>query len=301
MTTPAAPASGHSEPVPFVAGLAEIASRYDGFMVDLWGTVHDGFTPLAGAVDCLERLKAADKRILMLSNAPRRNADVVARMRRIGIADELYDAVLSSGEAAYQALRARADPWHRALGRACLMLGAADDDSVVRGLELERAETPEAAEFIIAVGVGPGETLADHEAVLATAAGRRLPMICANPDLVVLRGAWREPCAGALAARYEGLGGEVFYHGKPHAPIYAAALARLGLDDRARVLAVGDSLRTDVAGARAAGLDSLFVTSGIYAEELGVRPFAAPEPARLAALYARSGQRPTAAAAAFRW
>ena len=126
-------------------------------------------------------------------------------------------------------------------------------------------------------------------------------MVCCNPDLEVLRGEERELCAGALASRYAALGGDVYWHGKPYPAIYAMSLDRLGLDDPGRILAVGDSLRTDVAGAAAAGIDSVFITSGIHAETLGVAPFDDPDPARLEALCAEAGQTPTAAMAAFRW
>src|SRR6185437_8177781 len=129
-----------------------------------------------------------------------------------------------------------------------------------------------------------------------------LPMICCNPDFEVLRGDDRELCAGALARRYGELGGEVHYHGKPHAPIYAQSLKRLGLADPRRVLAVGDALRTDVAGAAAVGMDAVLITStGILAKDLGIAPYEDPDPAALARLCAAEGQHPVAAIAAFRW
>lgn len=295
-------ATAPSLPVPMITGLAALAPRYDAFILDLWGTLHDGVVPLPGAVDALDRLKAADKRVLILSNAPRRVGPVIARMRRLGIADGLYDAVLSSGEAAWLGLRDRPDDWHRALGRACTLIGAAGDDSVISGLDIVRVGDIAEAEFIVCVGLaGAGETVADYEPVLAPAAARRLPMICVNPDIEVLRGGVRELCAGALAQRYRALGGDVYYHGKPHAPIYRLALERLGGISPARVLAIGDSLTTDVAGAAAAGMDSLLVTGGIHAETLGVADLAPPDPVRLAALCAETGQRPSAAIAAFHW
>ena len=134
------------------------------------------------------------------------------------------------------------------------------------------------------------------------AANRVLPLLArANPDLEVLRGPDREICAGALAARYQALGGNVRQHGKPHAPIYAMSLEQLGVDDRRRVLAIGDSLRTDIAGAAACGLDSLLICGGIHAASLGVEGLGEPDSARLEALCAEVGVRPSAACAAFRW
>ncbi|HSD34246.1 MAG TPA: HAD hydrolase-like protein, partial [Alphaproteobacteria bacterium] len=142
---------------------------------------------------------------------------------------------------------------------------------------------------------------ADYEPVLAPAAKLKVPMVCANPDLEVIRGGVREICAGMLALRYEELGGRVRYHGKPHRSVYDRALPKLGLEPGARVLAVGDSLRTDIAGARQAGLQSLLVTGGIHAEELGIAAGAHPDPKLLAEICARSGERPDVAAPAFVW
>lgn len=288
--------------VPLVPGLRGLADAYDGFILDLWGTLHDGLEPLPGAIECLSQLRAAGKRLLILSNAPRRSHSVAERMRKIGIPEGLYDGVLSSGEAAHMALRDGIDGWHRKLGRDCFIFGARWDKSVIEDLDIRHVGDVRAASFILAVGPGrSGQTVADFESDLAAGAALGLPMLCANPDLEVLRGPDREICAGALAARYQELGGDVRQHGKPHAPIYAMSLERLGIDDRRRVLAVGDSLRTDIAGAAARGLDSLLITGGIHAAALGVDGLGEPDPARLDALYADAGVRPSAACAAFRW
>lgn len=281
--------------IPLWPGLAAHAGDYDGYLLDLWGTVHDGIQPLPGVLDCTARLRAAGKRILILSNAPRRNKDVVTRMRRIGVPDDAWDAILSSGEAVWRALDERADAWHRALGRKCYLVGGAGDDSAVAGLGFDIVDDAATADFVVAIGIDTaGDRLEKFEPMLAAAAARKLPMVCANPDLEVLRGEARELCAGAMAARYEDLGGEVVFHGKPHAPIYDLALELLGVSERGRVLAVGDSLRTDIAGAVAAGIDSLFITGGIHAEALGVAPDDAPDADRLGEFCAAAGWRPTA-------
>jgi HAD superfamily hydrolase (TIGR01459 family) len=288
--------------VPILAGIAPLVARYDAFILDLWGTVHDGIAPLPGALDALERLHRLGKRVLLLSNAPRRNHAVLTLIRRVGVPDALYDAILSSGEAAYLALRDRTDPWHARLGRRCFLLGPAHDDSAMEDLDLDKAASLAEADFILGIGAfRRGDTLEMYEDFVAEAAARKLPMVCANPDLVVLRGPTLEICAGGIAQRYEDAGGDVYYHGKPHPPIYAMARAALGLGKDARILAVGDSLRTDIAGAVAAGIDSVFLTSGIYAEELGVPPFTDPPPDAVTALCAKYGHWPTAAATAFRW
>lgn len=285
-----------------VAGLAEVADRYDAFILDLWGTIHDGVRPLPGAVECLYALQAAGKKMLILSNAPRRIPAVVERMDGVGIPRDSYDDVLSSGEAAWLALHQRTDPWHATLGRHAFLIGEAGDESVLQDQDVAEVDDLDAADFVVAVGVYKrSDTIADYETLLADIRDRGLKMICVNPDLEVMRGEKRELCAGALAARFEELGGEVHYHGKPHPPIYTLSFARLGLHGPGRVLAVGDSLRTDVAGAAAVGMDSLFIASGLLAEELGHEPFAEPDPAALGALFARHGAHPTYTATAFRW
>jgi HAD superfamily hydrolase (TIGR01459 family) len=289
--------------VPILPGLARLAERYDGFILDLWGTIHDGLRPWAGAVECLAELKRRGKRVLLLSNAPRRSYLAIARLGEMGVPRDHYADVLTSGEAAHDALVARSDPWHAKLGRRCHLLGPKKDDSVLEDVPHERVDNLADADYIVNVGTrGRLDAMELYESFLADAARRKLPMICCNPDYVVLRGDDRELCAGALALRYEALGGEVYYHGKPHAPIYAESLKRLGLADPARVLAVGDALRTDVAGAAAAGMDAVLVTStGIMAKDMGIAPFEDPDPAILARMCAAENQFPTAAIAAFRW
>ena len=288
--------------VPVLAGMAALADRYDGFILDLWGTIHDGIAPLPGALEALAELRRRGKRTLLLSNAPRRNYAVLALMEKVGVPEDLYDDVLSSGEAAYLALRDRRDPWHARLGRCCFLLGPAGDDSAMEDLDLDRVTSLDAADFILGIGAfRRGDTFDMYDGFVDQGTKLGLPMICANPDLVVLRGPTLEICAGGIAQRYEAAGGDVYYHGKPHAPIYAMALERMGLPRGARVLAVGDSLRTDIAGAQAAGLDSVFLTSGIYAAELGVAPFADPPADAVTALCASHGHWPTAAMTAFRW
>src|SRR5690606_34491373 len=232
-------------------------------IVDLWGTVHDGIRPIPGAVDCLQRLKAAGGRVALLSNAPRRVRSVAARLDAMGVPRDAYDFLLSSGEAAHLALARRDDPWHARLGRRCFHLGPPRDDDVHQGIGLEIVDRPADADFVLATGIDDeDETLADHEATLAAAAARGLPMVCANPDLVVMVGERRSICAGTLAARYEELGGDVFYHGKPYPSVYETCFAELGLDRPDQVLCIGDSLRTDIAGANRAGADSLLLTGG---------------------------------------
>lgn len=285
--------------VSLVGGVAALADRYDAFILDLWGTLHNGIAPLPGAVDALERLHAAGKRMILLSNAPRRVTPVVARMTEIGLPPGLYDGVVTSGEEAWQAMEARADPFYAALGPRCYHIGSARDHSALDGLALTPVRDIAAADFILNSGPpGWNDTLADYEELLQAARARDLPMVCGNPDLVVMVGDKAALCAGALAERYEAIGGRVSWHGKPFAAVYAKCLALLDLPP-SRVLAVGDSLRTDIAGARGAGLDSLLVAGGIHAEEIA--PGGRLDAAAVAAFVARGPAAPTYAGLAFAW
>ena len=269
------------------AGLSEFADRYDGFILDLWGVIHDGVNPYDGAADCLTQLKQAGKRCVLLSNAPRRSFAAEKMLARMGLEASLYTGLLTSGEAVHLALRDRTDPWFAALGRRVWHLGPERDRNVMEGLDVDTVATPAEADFVLNTGPddhrGPTDVAA-FEDVLVECARHGLPMICANPDLEVIRGGVRVICAGALAARYEQMGGAVRSLGKPDPAIYDPVLAMLGTEKR-RTLAVGDSLRTDIAGAATAGVDSCWVLGGIHGEALGGDHGAATEEARLAGLH----------------
>jgi HAD superfamily hydrolase (TIGR01459 family) len=283
---------------PWIAGLSAVADRYDGFVLDLWGVIHDGVEAYPGVGDTLAALRRAGKRSILLSNAPRRAAALEAQMTRMGLPRELYDEVLSSGEAVHLELARRGDPFYAALGRRLYHLGPERDRNVFEGLDYASVAL-DAADFVL--NTGPWElteTVEDYLPVLEQALARRLPMICANPDHVVIRQGARITCAGAIAARYAAMGGVVSQRGKPDPAIYAVALAMLGC---ARVCAIGDALHTDVKGANAAGIDSVLVTGGIHAEELGIAWGETPDPARLEQVIADHGETPTAAMATFAW
>jgi HAD superfamily hydrolase (TIGR01459 family) len=279
-------------PPPRIAGLRQIAADYDGFLLDLWGVLHDGVRPYPEAIDCLQALQRLGKRVILLSNAPRRAASVKAGTTRIGIAEDLYEELVCSGEETWRDLEAWSDPFYRGLGRRCFPLMAERDRGMLEGLELAIVSDVGAADFLLATGVeGPGDRVEHFAAVLEAARARDLPMVCANPDLVVMRGGVREICAGSIAEAYERLGGRVRYHGKPHPPIYRRCFELLAPIERSRILAVGDSLRTDVTGAMRAGIASVFVTDGIHGEELAGADL---DGAGLARLFERWGCRPTA-------
>ena len=284
-----------------INGMREIAADYDGFVLDLWGVVHDGVNPYPGVNDCLAALMAAGKRIALLSNAPRRADDVVRRITAIGVPRGLYHAVMSSGEEAWQYLKRRDDPFYAGLGRQCLHICSDRDLEIRIGLDLDYVEHAEAADFILNTGpAGWDDTIEDYAPILAASRERGLKMVCANPDLMVMHGAKLALCAGALAEHYEAIGGAVRWHGKPYKSVYESCFGLLGIADKSRILAVGDSLRTDIAGANAAGIDSLLIAGGgIHADEFA--PTGTLDLARIEAAAAAAGVRPSATIARFNW
>ncbi len=186
----------------FLRGMAAIAGEYDGFVVDIWGVIHDGVAPIAGAPDCLERLHAAGKRVVLLSNAPRRAAIVARQLEAMGIPAGHYGAIVTSGEASHLLLRDRPDARSRALGTRMVYIGPERDLSLIEGLGLTVVDDPAQAGFVLVTGpdhlADPAEAVA-YDPVLQRCAAHRLPMICTNPDLEVIVGRRRVFCPGALA------------------------------------------------------------------------------------------------------
>ena len=262
----------------------DIAAEYDGFVVDLWGVVHDGVNPLPGAPACLRRLREHGKRVVLLSNAPRRADRAAAMLRTMGIGDDLYDQVLTSGEATRAMLVARDDPFFAALGDRVFHLGPERDRNVLDDVDCTIVDRIEQADWVLNTGPDDEqpEALEDLLSLLDRMAGRDLPMVCANPDLEVIRGGVRVICAGLLAAMYVERGGLTRTIGKPDPAIYRSVLATLG-EKRDRIAAVGDALATDMKGADAVGIDGIWVLGGIH-EALRGRPDEAEIEARDAGL-----------------
>jgi HAD superfamily hydrolase (TIGR01459 family) len=253
-----------------LSGFAPLAQEFDGFILDLWGVIHDGVSAFPWAVGCLTRLRAAGKPTVLLSNVPRPNGAAQRLMRRMGIGDDLYTHILTSGEAVRRALQHPPDLWWADLGQRVFHLGPARDRGVLQGLNLVSVARPADANFVLNTGPDDDHDPSDpnqFEGILADCARYHLPMICANPDMVVIRGGVRILCAGSLAARYRELGGDVRSLGKPDPAIYEPILARLGLPPQ-RVLAVGDALHTDIAGAAAVEIPACWVLGGIHGDAL---------------------------------
>ncbi|MSO64778.1 MAG: TIGR01459 family HAD-type hydrolase [Alphaproteobacteria bacterium] len=278
--------------------MAELAGAYDAAILDLWGVLHNGRQPYPGAVECLRRMRASGLRLVLLSNSPRRTAGVVDQLEAIGIPGPTYDALVTSGDLTHRALGRRAAP---AAGLPYLYVGPDRDRAVMEGLPYREVDRLSEARLLVVTGPRDDEreTAEDYADFLAQAAARNLELVCVNPDLAVMRGDRMITCAGALALAYERLGGPVTYFGKPHPPAYAACLELLPGIDRRRIIAIGDSLRTDIAGAAAQGIDSIFILGGMHAAELaGVRT--ADDP-RLGAVLAAAAWRPAAVMTQLAW
>ncbi len=269
-----------------------LARDYDVLLCDVWGVVHNGVTAFADACDALARFRSRGGTAILITNAPRVSEAVARILDRLGVPRQAYDAITSSGDVTRGIVAARLD-------QAVFHLGPQRDLSIFNGLKVKF--TPlERADYVVCSGLfdDTTETPDSYRDMLAAMRARSLFMICANPDIVVERGDTLVYCAGALADAYAALGGGVLYCGKPHAPIYEAALAAAAglrggtMPARRRVLAIGDSVRTDLAGAAAFGLDYMFVTSGIHAEQYGSRE--APDMAALNAIFAAAGVAPKA-------
>jgi HAD superfamily hydrolase (TIGR01459 family) len=286
----------------FCSGLADIASRYRGFVVDQWGVLHDGARPYADALDCLARLREAGKQVVLLSNSGKRTAINRARLVEIGIAESLYDEVVTSGEATWQALAERKDPFYAGLGDRCILWSRYGDRSVVEGLPLKVVERVEDADFLLLGGLEDAARLEDFGAALEAAAARGLPMVCANPDIVAVQpngGFGMAP--GAVAHHYEQLGGQVGYVGKPHRPIYEACLDALGDPPHAEILAIGDSMAHDVAGGAAMELDTALVMAGIHGRLFDPARGASANRAAMEQLALEYGVLPRWVLPSFRW
>ena len=270
-----------------IPGLRALAGRYDALLCDVWGVIHNGVARFPGACDALVRWNAEVSPVVLISNSPRPSADVVHQLHALGVPDAAWSGFVTSGDVTREeiARRGAARIWNIAPPR---------DGTLLDGLPLERVG-PVEADFIVCSGPedDESETAEDYRVRLAVAAARGIDMVCANPDRVVQRGGRLIPCGGALADLYEGLGGRVVMAGKPYPPIYAATLARAETLagralDRARVLAAGDGLLTDVAGANRAGLPLLFVATGIHAADI-VDAEGGLDAARAAAFLADAG------------
>ncbi len=272
-----------------LAGLADLIDRYDLFIVDQWGCMHDGFAAHPGARAFLVRLREAGRRVVLVSNSSRPAAPSVAILRELGFEDDLYDAMLTAGELARRWLEARYATGEVRL--AYSVLSEPGPTSLLAQMGFPVTDDPAVADVLVASGTTTAPDAAFDDALRAgIAAGR--PLLCLNPDRKSVQpdGTFVR-CPGAIADRYAALGGDVRVWGKPGREIYEAAFAAAGAWSRG--VGIGDSLEHDIAGARGAGLDSVLVTRGIHWVDVAETPTAMPDPERLRRLVEEAGVEPT--------
>ncbi len=280
-------------------GIRTIADGYDLFLLDQWGVLHNGETLHDGARAAMQALRGAGKHIVLISNSSKRTDVSVANLERMGIERALYDTVITSGEIAWQAMKAGDDPYFENLGRRCIMSTWGGDNSFLDGQDLEEVDSVDDAEFVLLSGTS-GADASIYDEMLQAAAARNLPMVCLNRDMVSVDPTGRLiECSGTVAQRYERFGGKVRYYGKPGRDIYEACLA--AAPSAERPIAVGDSLHHDIAGAAGMGIDSIFVTAGIHRFDLGVADGGCPDIDAVARLAGEYGVTPTFTMPAFVW
>jgi HAD superfamily hydrolase (TIGR01459 family) len=282
----------------FTDHFSALAPGYDVILSDVWGVVHNGVAAFPEACDALTRFREGGGIVVLITNAPRPNGVVATQVAHFGAPRSIYDAIVSSGDVTRDEIAKRP-------GETIFHIGPKRDLAIFEGLDVTFAGV-EAADYVICSGLfnEETETPESYRVLLEQMLARRLFMVCGNPDVVVERGEQLLYCAGAIADLYARMGGAVLYAGKPYAPIYDLAL-KLAQDargkpvDHKRVLAIGDSVRTDFKGAASYGIDCLFVTAGIHAAEFGGRDD--PDPDAVERVLIAAGGKPRAIARKLRW
>jgi HAD superfamily hydrolase (TIGR01459 family) len=264
-----------------VQNIQEIIDQYDFFILDLWGVIHDGQATYPNVLATLELLKAKDKKVIFLSNAPRRASKAEEVLTQLGIKGDLYIDIITSGEVAYQTFKAEQTEQIKPY----FYIGPEKDRAVFDGLNCQEIMDASKAEFVLATGFEVGGKMDDVMPQLKDAARYKLPMLCVNPDKIVVRQDGSvQLCSGLMADEYKQLGGEVTYYGKPYPKVYEHIFTKYPTIDRSKILVVGDALETDIKGAHDNGLDSAWIVSGIHLKDLNIKFGEMPELADLKAM-----------------
>ena len=288
-------------PTRILPRLRDIASAYDVILCDIWGVLHNGERHFRSAANALIRFRSGGGRVVLITNAPRPTGPIREQLDQLLVPRAAYDEMVTSGDVTLALIGARGKQKIHHIGpprdlslfdEVAGMTGAA---ATLRPLDQ--------ADYVVCTGLfdDERETPADYQGTFDTMLARRLPMISANPDIVVHRGSALIYCAGALAQAYAAMGGPVQQAGKPFAPIYDQALRLAGAADKSRVLAIGDALATDMAGAWLAGIDGLFITLGIHRHDLHGADMGALAPGSLERLLAQGEHAPRYAMPALVW
>ena len=257
----------------YIKGISEIIEKYDYFIFDVWGVIHDGSNTYPQAVETFEYLHKIGKKVCLLSNAPRRAYKLTEILSRFGLIPNLYDFVLTSGESAYLDLYQNQQNNFANFGKNYFYIGPQKDIDLLDGLNYTRVEDPSKANFALTTGFENENSKISEKLPLAIQANKfKLPMLCVNPDLIVVKQNGIEMiCAGALASEYQKIGGIVHYYGKPFSKVYQMVLEKFQVPNKDRIVAIGDGMETDIKGASDFKIDSILVTGGILAKELGIK------------------------------
>jgi HAD superfamily hydrolase (TIGR01459 family) len=257
----------------YIDGLAEILEKYDYFIFDIWGVVHDGSSLYPQALETFKYLNKIGKKICFLSNAPRRASKVEKTLNEFGITKDLYEFILTSGESSYLDLAQNQKNNFNNFGKNYFYIGPSKDLDLLDGLNYNRVENPAKADFAITTGFDGEDSKISEKLPLAIQANEfKLPLLCVNPDLIVVKQNGIEMiCAGALALEYQKIGGIVHYYGKPFSKVYQMVLEKFLIPNESKIIAIGDGLETDIKGASDFKIDSILVTGGILSKDLGIK------------------------------
>ncbi|MEM7046256.1 MAG: TIGR01459 family HAD-type hydrolase [Pseudomonadota bacterium] len=247
----------------YISGLAPIIKPYKACIFDLWGVVHNGQQLFDGILQTFTALKKSDRKIAILSNAPRQTFVVREQLKAFGLMEQAYDVLYTSGQHCHEALNDSA--WREILGETCFHIGPPRNESLLAGTPIHQTDDLRDASFVLVSGPLEGPALT---VLLENALALGLPMVCANPDKTVIVGDERQSCSGAVTQAYEAMGGTVHWFGKPYEAVYQHCMKALGIDDPSQILMIGDSLETDIQGAVRSNLVSCLIIDGIHGEAI---------------------------------
>ena len=286
----------------FLTSIKPLTADYDLLILDLWGVIHDGCALYPNVKECLERLRQEKKKIIFLSNAPRRAEVVATALHQMGITDDLYDRIVTSGEVFFDTLTHPSKEFFNPRNHNYVYMGLERDRKVLEGLHYTEVKNPDDAAFLLL-----SHHFYDHQPmeelmpILEGCLRNKLPTLCINPDKEIVRlDGTHVPCAGVIAEEYTSMGGEVLYFGKPHRIVYHTCLHGFEHMDTKRIIAVGDSLANDIAGANGYGITSVLVTGGILKKSVGSEVTAAYK-SKLTEILSGEKVKPDYAVPAFNW
>jgi HAD superfamily hydrolase (TIGR01459 family) len=251
----------------FCHGISDISDSYAGFIIDQWGVLHDGEKAFDGVVECLKELQGRKKTVIILSNSGKRAEQNKKRLADLGIAPNLYNVLLTSGEMTWSGLHNQSEGFFKNIGKKCLIISRGGDRSIVEGLDIEVVENAKDANFLIISGSdAPEKTIEDYEPILRDAARYSLKAICANPDSLGVMNGQNIMGPGTIAARYKDFGGVVEYIGKPHQPIFQQCIRILQQNDiyPGQTVVVGDTMAHDILGGSLVNIDTCLVKRGLH-------------------------------------